>query len=141
MVNEEKIKIMTGIALDESKRYKEEIAEAGYFKGDYIRSHVTSAIWNITIAYFLVIVLIVLYRADYILVNITKLSYPMLIGAGLGFYFLFCLITGLLSTYYYSVKYNENMIILKEYNHKLKQLKEFYSEAREETKDDTTTGI
>lgn len=141
MVNEEKIKLMTGIALDESKRYKEEIAEGGYFKGDYIRSHVTSSIWNITIAYFLVLILVLLYRADYILINITKLSYKMWIGMGIGIYFFICLVTGLISTYYFSLKYKYNITILKEYSKNLEQLKGFYLQAGEETGDDTATGI
>ncbi len=141
MVNEKKIKVMTSIALDESKRYKEEISEGAYFKGDYIRSHVTSAVWNITMAYFLVAALVVLYQADYILVNITKLSYRFLIGTGLGLYFLFALITALLSTYYYSLKYQENMGIIKKYNDKLETLKKFYAETGEEIKDDTAAGI
>ena len=141
MVNEEKIKLMTGIALDELERYPEEIAEGGYFKGDYIRTHVTSVIWNVTIAYFLCVVLVILYQADYLFINITRLSYRMLIGTGLGIYFLFCLIVGLVATYYYSVKYNYNMLILKEYNQKLELLKQFYSETGEEKEDDTSTGI
>lgn len=141
MVNEEKIKVMTDIALDESKRYREEISEGAYFKGDYIRAHVISAIWNITMAYFLVVVLIILYQADYILVNITTISYRFLIGVGLGIYLLFCLITGLLSFYYYSLKYQDNMLILKEYNDKLENLKTFYTESGEEPKNDTVTGI
>lgn len=141
MVNEEKIKVMTGIALDESKRYQTEISEGAYFKRDYILSHVTSAIWNISAAYFLMVLLIALYQADHILVNITKISYRFWIGAGVGLYFLFCLITGLLATYYYSFKYKDNMVILKEYNDKLEELKKFYAEAGEEPKDDTAIGI
>ena len=58
MVNENKIKVMTEIALEESKKHKEEIAEGGYFKGDYILSHVTSIIWSLSIAYFLCFVLV-----------------------------------------------------------------------------------
>lgn len=141
MVNEEKIKVMTDIALDETKRYQEEISEGIYFKGDYIRSHVISAIWNITMAYLLLAALVVLYQADYLLVNITKVSYRFLIGAGLGMYFLFCLITGLLSFWYYSLKYQDNMMIIKEYNDKLEKLKTFYAESGEEQKDDTAAGV
>ena len=44
MVNEEKIRIMTQIALDEEKKYKTEIEESGYYKSDYIRAHVISAV-------------------------------------------------------------------------------------------------
>lgn len=141
MVNEEKIKLMTGIALDESKRYHDEILEGGYFKQDYVRSHVTTAIGNITVAYFLVIVLIVLYRADYLLVNITKLSYQWLLGVGLGVYVLLGLAVGWLSWYYYHQKYSENILLLEEYDKKLERFKRLYLETGEETEDDTVTGI
>ena len=51
MVNEEKIRIMTQIALDEEKRYKTEIEESGYYKSDYIRAHVISVVWSLTVSY------------------------------------------------------------------------------------------
>ena len=39
MVNEEKVHIMTQIALDETKKCKDQLHEGGYYKSDYIRSH------------------------------------------------------------------------------------------------------
>ena len=53
MVNEEKLRIMTQIALDETKRHKTEIKEGGYYKLDYIRAHIISVVWNLTLAYVL----------------------------------------------------------------------------------------
>ena len=47
MVNEEKVRVMTGIALTETKYGREEVKEGGYFRSDYIRFRVTSAMWDI----------------------------------------------------------------------------------------------
>ena len=133
MVDEKKIKLMTDIALDESKRYHDEISEGGFFRGDYIRSHVISAVWNVTIAYLLVLVLIVLYRADDLLIHITKISYAPYLGIILGSYLLLLLVTCLFSVYYFSARYRYMIVILQEYYNKLEMLKQFSLAPGEET--------
>ena len=85
MVNEEKVHIMTQIALDETKKCKDQLHEGGYYKSDYIRSHTISAVWNITVSYLLVLFLIALYFSDYLFVNVVRLNYLQLgimIGGG-----------------------------------------------------------
>ena len=39
MVNEKKVRLMTQLALDEKRFYKDELDESGYFRSDYIRSN------------------------------------------------------------------------------------------------------
>ena len=78
MVNEEKVHIMTQIALDETKKCKDQLHEGGYYKSDYIRSHTISAVWNITVSYLLVLFLIALYFSDYLFVNVVRLNYLQL---------------------------------------------------------------
>ena len=87
MVNEEKVRIMAQIALDETKYHKKEIREGEYDKSDYVRSHVISAIWNVTISYIFILCLIALYYADYIFLNVARLAYERLYFTGDLYYF------------------------------------------------------
>lgn len=140
MVNEEKVRIMTQIALDETKNYKEEISESGYYKSDYVRSQTISSVWSITLGYLLVLLLIALYYADYIFVNVIRLNYKMIGFVVFGIY-LGILVPSIFFSYiHYRKKYAENMLALRQYYGKLKELDEFYSKSKEETEDDTVTG-
>ncbi|MDD7403608.1 MAG: hypothetical protein SO170_05915 [Butyribacter sp.] len=140
MVNEEKVRIMTQIALDETKNHKKEISEGEYYKSDYIRSHVISAVWNITVSYFLFVCLAVIYHADYIFVNVARLHYEVIGFLVLGIYAFIVLLSILLSYLIYSKKYIKNKKVLDDYCSKLEELEHFYEQNGEEEVDDTITG-
>lgn len=141
MVNEEKVHIMTQIALDETKKCKEQIQEGGYYKSDYIRSHTTSAVWNITISYLLVLFLVALYFSDYLFVNVVRLNYLQLgimIGGG---YFILLIGTVFFSYFYYLKQYTVNRELLRSYLDHLETLEAFYMQSGEENGDDTSISI
>lgn len=140
MVNEKKVRIMTQIALDETKYYKEEIREGGYYKSDYIRSHIVSVLWNVTVSYLFVLFLIALYHADYIFVNVVRLNYEMIGFAVFGIYIGIFVPTIFFSYFHYRKKYAKNKIALWEYYSKLKELDDFYLQSKEEAEDDTVAG-
>lgn len=137
MVNEEKVRMMTSIALTETKYGKDEVKEGGYFRSDYIRFHITSAMWDITVAYFLVLFLIGLYHADYLLTNVASLPYGIGGGMILVIYVLFLVITGIGSYFYYTKEYIRRKKIVEEYCRQLEALEQYYQENEEETGDDT----
>lgn len=143
MVNEEKIRIMTQIALDEEKRYKTEIEESGYYKSDYIRAHVISVVWSLTVSYVLILFLIALYNADYIFVNVARLEYGKLGFAVFGIYVGILILGIFFSYFHFKKKYAENLLALKGYYANLKKLDEFYMQHqnKEETGDDTIIGV
>lgn len=140
MVNEEKVHIMTQIALDETKKYKEQINEGGYFKSDYIRSHIISVIWNISISYLLMLFLVALYFSDYLFVNVVRLNYPQLGIIIVGIYFILLVGTIFFSYFYYLKKYVQNQEAMRDYLGKLKALENFYTQSKEANGDDTVTG-
>ena len=143
MVNEEKIRIMTQIALDETKRYKSAIEESGYYKSDYIRAHVISVVWNLTVSYVLVLFLVALYHADYIFVNVARLEYDKLGFAVLGIYAGIVILSLFFSYFHFKRKYIKSLSALKEYYTKLKKLEDFYMQHqnKEEAGDGTITGV
>lgn len=141
MVKEEKVRIMSQIALDETKYHKKVIHEGEYHKSDYVRSHVVSAVWNVTISYLSLLCLIALYYADYIFLNVARLNYEKIGVVLLGVYSVFVILCILLSYLYFSKKYIEDRKILEEYFQKLEQLDDFYNKNNEEAEDDTVTGV
>ena len=140
MVNEKKVRIMTQIALDEMTYHKKEISEGGYYKSDYVRSHVISALCSVTFSYLLCLFLVVLYYADYIFENIARLAYGKIGAVIFGGYGAIFVIVLFISYHYYTRRYAVNKVIVRGYCEKLKALEEFYQESKEETEYDTTTG-
>lgn len=141
MVNEKKVQLMTQITLEEKGKSGDIIREGGYFRGDFIRSRITYAMWNLTIGYFLFLVLIVLYHLDYILISVTELSY-LRIGLILGgIYVLLMIICALASYVYYSSEYVHNKQVLERYQDKLESLQAFYREDKEDADSDSVTDI
>lgn len=131
MVNEKKVRLMTQLALDETKYYPEEIAEAGYYRSDYIRTHTLRVIWGSTLSYLLIIALIVLYHMEYLLLNLVRLDYHSLILIALGVYVGYITVCVVVSILYYSNQYKQSRKKLKSYLYDLKKLEEFYAEDQE----------
>ena len=54
MVNEKKVRLMTQLALDEKRFYKDELDDSGYFRSDYIRSNTLKVLLGYSISYLLI---------------------------------------------------------------------------------------
>ncbi len=141
MVNEEKVRVMTGIALTETKYGKDEVKEGGYFRSDYIRFRVTSAMWDVTVSYFFILLLIGIYHADYLFKNVASLPYGLMGAIILVIYILFMMIAGTGSYVYYAREYIRKRKILEEYCRQLDALSAFYQKNEEESGDDATIGV
>lgn len=131
MVNKKKVHIMTRLALDESKRYKQDIEVAAYYRSDYIRSHIIKVFWGVSMSYLLLLALIILYHMEYLFVNVVRLDYRGLGFIVLSIYASLVILSLLISTMYYSAKYTKSRKHLKAYMGKLKELEEFYKEEQE----------
>lgn len=66
MVNEKKVRLMTQLALDEKRFYKDELDESGYFRSDYIRSNTLKVLLGYSISYLLIMGLVAMYYVDYL---------------------------------------------------------------------------
>lgn len=141
MVNEEKVRVMTGIALTETKYGKEEVKEGGYFRSDYIRFRMTSAMWDVTVGYFFALLLIGIYHADYLFKNVASLPYGLMGAIILVIYILFMMIAGTASYVYYTREYIRKRKILEEYCRQLDALSALYQKNGEETGDDAAIGL
>ena len=67
MLNEDKIKLMTGIALFEKREGKRIFPVNRFFRSDYISRHMFRSFFSYTICYLLCAVIWVLYHMDRLL--------------------------------------------------------------------------
>lgn len=128
MLNDEKIRLMTKLALFEECDGKEELKKAQYYRIDYIRFQVLKSALCVTLGYILILLAILVYQSEYIMDNITTIAYKKI-----GFYvvmaYLFILlfysfITGIVSYFHYERAKKK----LKKYKNNLKTLRLLYKE-------------
>lgn len=134
MLNEDKIKLMTGIAMFEKREGKRIFPVNRYFRSDYISRHMFRSFFSYTICYLLCAMIWVLYHMEQLL---NTLDIGELVGAGkyaVFLYgsglFLYLLITWLI----YRKRYEYSKRGMKVYVAKLKRLEkryEFQNRARE----------
>lgn len=138
MLNEDKIKLMTGIAMFEKREGKRIFSANHYFKGDYISSHMFRSFFTYTFCYILGVLIWVLYHMEELLnmINLDEVltivrDGTLLYGVGL---LLYLTITFLV----YQKRYEVAKRGMKVYVAKLKRLEkryEFQSRTKELTKE------
>lgn len=140
MVNEEKTRIMIKVAQYEADLGEKVINEGGYYKTDYVRSHMLSAILSFSAAYILILALILLYNIDYIFVNFVTINYAKLCFEIFVPYILITILCAIISNIYFNGKYKRDREEIKKYYAELKRLEKYYSGSGKEAADDTVTG-
>lgn len=124
MVREEKVKLMSRIAIYEKNKGKTEIPMNGYYKGDYVRLHTLKAIVSATVTFILIAVLIVVYKIDFLLDNVFKVEYKMMTLGILALYVVWIFVYWIAARIFYAHKYNASKSNIIIYNHNLKKLQE-----------------
>lgn len=129
MLNNEKINIMSRLALFEQKE-KEDISMSKYYKTDYIRLQILKTIVSVTIGYLLILLMIGIYKAEYIISHAVSLDY---VGIGkiiLGVYILILFAYTIITILVCSHKYDKSRRNLSGYYKFLKRLDRIYQEGQ-----------
>lgn len=139
MVSEEKVKLMTRLALYEQNESKS-IKSGKFFRNDYIGLHMLMTALLATIAYILLVLIVAIYKTDYLMDNITQLD-----AFGLGkklvlIYIAFLIIYMLLAYIVYSVKFRVMQDNNKTYAECLKKLCKVYRREQQENNDSKIGG-
>jgi hypothetical protein len=133
MLNNNKIRLMTKLALYESKEGKEDIRLSKYYKTDYVRFQVIKSIISATLGYALILLLIFLYQFENIIRNAVSMDYKSVGMNILGIYIIFIAIYGLGSLLGYSIKYDASRKKLGRYYKLLKSLNKIYNDETPES--------
>lgn len=128
MLNNRKVRLMTQLAMYEKNEGKEDMKLSKYFKIDYARFNVLKTAVVVTIAYVIIVGLVLLYKLQYILDNILNIDYKAMGWTILGIYIgvmSFYIIITLLG---YSLHYKASRKKLGKYYKMLGRLKTMYNE-------------
>lgn len=137
MLSEDKIKLMTGIAMFEKREGKNIFPVNRYFQSDYISSHMFRSFFSYTFCYILGVMIWVLYHVEQLL-NVMNLDEVIIICKQGVFLYAIGLVLYLMITYrVYYKRYEYAKRGMKVYVAKLKRLEkryEFQNKTKELTK-------
>ncbi|MCR5431333.1 MAG: hypothetical protein K6E95_02125 [Lachnospiraceae bacterium] len=128
MIDNERVRIMTRMSIYEKHEGKEDLKYNKYFKSDYARLQVLKTLVWTTIAYVIVVALVLLYKLEYVIDNALVLDYPDIGKQILAYYIVVLAVYLVGSLVGYSLKYQFSRKRLKKYYRLLKSLKDIYSE-------------
>lgn len=137
MVNEKKVRLMTQLALDEKRLYKDELDESGYFRSDYIRSNTLKVLLGYSISYLLIMGLVAMYYVDYLFTNVVQMDMQSMMWLAGCIYVGLLLIITLFCVLFYMTKYTNNRKRLRKYMMEIDKLQKFYRDSKDnkETKE------
>lgn len=127
MLNENKIKMMTKMAIYEKNEGKKSLKTAKYYKTDFVTFGVLKSVIATTLAYIIAVVLYVLCTLESLLAEVNDIDY-VAVGTKMCVYYIimlivFAVISGFVSAHQYE-RYQKG---LKKYNSRLTKLERFYS--------------
>lgn len=128
MLNSKKIRLMTKLAVYESKDGKEDIHLSKYYKTDYVRYQTLKSIICATVGYILILLLVGLYQMEFIIKNAVGLDYKTVGAYILGIYIMVITIYGLGSVLIFSLKYDASRKKLSKYYKLLRRLNKVYTD-------------
>lgn len=132
MLNNNRIRIMTKLAVYESKTGKEDIRLSKYYKTDYVRYQVLKSILSATLGYAAILLMIFIYKAEYLISKAVVLDYKLIGTYIFSIYIMLVAIFGLGSLVGYSMKYDLSRKKLSRYFKLLKHLNKIYKEESSE---------
>lgn len=127
MINEEKVKIMTRLAIYEGSKGKQQLNISKYYKRDYVRFQMFRTAVTATVAFIIIVAGILLLRIEEILNTFDILQikeYAVSFGIS---YIIFLVIYMVSAHVIYSIRYEKIKPDVLDYNEKLKALIELYS--------------
>lgn len=133
MLNNNRIRMMTKLAVYEEKEGKEDIRLSKYYKTDYVRYQTIKSVICATIGYALILALIFMYQSEYIIKNAVTLDYKTIGIFIAGVYIIIITIYGFASIVGYSLKYDRSRKKLGRYYKMLKRLEKIYNEETPES--------
>lgn len=140
MINEEKVKIMTRIAMYEQGEGKKYLPVSRYYRSDYIGLAMIKNFFLVTIGYVLVLAAVAGYFGNYLMENIHKMNlFSMGIYVIVG-YVVVLVVYSILTYIQYSVKYYQAKKSVKEYYSQLTELSKIYAREEKRTPGRGTAG-
>ncbi|MBQ2800704.1 MAG: hypothetical protein IJF03_04875 [Lachnospiraceae bacterium] len=128
MVNENKIKLMTKLAVYEQGEGKKMLPVMQYFQSDYIIFNVIKTVISVTIAYGTILLIAGVLSSQYLMENIHKMSIEQLIGRIIFGYIVVLAVYLTIALVVYTKRYAKAKKSVKKYYNQLKKLGSYYDD-------------
>ena len=127
MLNENKVKMMTKMAIYEKNEGRRMLKTARYFKSDYIAFGILKTLITTSIAYIIMLIMYVLYNMESIIKDINKIDYTE-VGTNLIIgYVAMIAVFSAIAFVVYGKQYDNSRNGLKRYFSRLNKLERFYN--------------
>lgn len=137
MINEERVRQMTRMAIYEEGEGKHYIPMTQYFRHDYVGKELVKSVITGTIAFLLFCVIYVSCELEYFMDNINKLDI-MGFGTEIFLYYIIFMATYLIVTYVvYNVRYTVGRAHIKQFYTHLKKVNRIYEQEDGAKKNDS----
>lgn len=123
MLNEDKVKLMTRVAMYEKRAGKKNMKMTKYFRGDYVSWNMIKTAFAVTVAYMLIAGCWVLYHLEFLMENFYSMDLVELVRKILVYYVAALVGYMILSYIIYTVKYSMAMKSLKRFRSNLKKIR------------------
>ncbi len=133
MIDEKRLRLMIRLARYEQEEGRENLKISKYYRRDYVGLALLKNLLLVTLAYLLLLTLLVVYHLDFLMNQLNEMSIrPLLITIALGYLFLL----GLYSVIVYTIsrlKYARAQTSIKTYYKGLSRLEESYRQQDTQT--------
>ncbi len=106
MINIRKTRLMTKLALYETGEGREDIRLSKYYKTDYVRLQILKTVLAVTIGYILILLMVGLYKSEYLIAEAVNLDYRAIGITVLVIYIILLTIYIVGTIIGYSIKYD-----------------------------------
>ena len=127
MLNENKVKMMTKMAIYEKNEGKKMLRTAKYYKGDYVSLAVLKSTIATTFAFIIVVLMVVLCNTESIIRQINSMDYAALGKKIIVYYVLALIVYAVISGIYSAYQYDKTRSGIKKYVMRLNKLERFYN--------------
>lgn len=128
MLNNDKIKIMTKLALYEQNEGRKNLAGAKYYRSDYISLGMINSAIIATLAFILILLCVVVVNIEDLVAAITSLDMIQLGRMLIIIYFAYMIVYLTIAYIVYRLKYDNIKEELKEYDNALRSLYTIYKD-------------
>jgi uncharacterized membrane protein YciS (DUF1049 family) len=126
MLNEEKVILMTRIAIYKESLGREDLEKGKYFQSDYVKLNCLKTIVSSTVLFLVVTAAYVYYNIGNIMETLTDVDYLTVAGRIVALYAIVCVFFVIFAWLLYTYRYVKAKPKLIKYNQNLKKLIEFY---------------
>jgi hypothetical protein len=131
MIDERKTRMMTKLAIYEKTEGREDIRLSKYYKSDYVRLNILKTILQVTLGSVLILVLVILYKSEYLIEKAVTLDYAYIGRMIFAIYGTVLVVYVVAVTIGYSIYYEMSRKRLAKYFKFLKIMQKFYKEQDE----------